>query len=335
MKESILVTGGLGFIGSHTVAGLQQAGYDVVIVDDLSNSDISVLDNITKITSVKPHFYNYDINDAGALSKVFADHSIKAVIHFAASKAVGESVLQPLKYYHNNVSGLISLLQIMENAGIKNIVFSSSCTVYGTPDALPVSESSPVKKATSPYGATKQVCEQILEDCKNFNSIALRYFNPIGAHESGLIGELPKGVPANLVPYITQCAAGLRDKIIIHGDDYNTSDGTCVRDYLHVTDLALAHIKAVERQLSAKQDNTFEIFNLGTGHGSTVLELITCFEKVNNLKLNYSIGPRREGDVEKVWADSSKANTILGWKTEKSLEEMLKSAWQWQLSLNR
>ncbi len=330
--KKILVTGGLGYIGAHTVVELVNHGYEPVIVDDLSNTSLNVLDGIQAITGQAITFYQNDVRDLNAITKILRDNQIEAVIHFAAFKAVGESVQQPLKYYDNNIGGLVNLLKAMQTTQVKNIVFSSSCTVYGEPDVSPVNESSPIKKANSPYGNTKQIGEEILADCQFLNTVALRYFNPIGAHKSALIGELPLGVPNNLVPYITQTAAGIREKLTVFGQDYNTKDGTCVRDYIHVTDLAIAHVKSLD-YIKNHPDNKFEVYNIGTGNGMTVLEILQAFEQVNDLKLNYSIGPRRAGDVEKVWADASKAKNILGWTAQLDLNEMVRSAWAWQQNL--
>jgi UDP-glucose 4-epimerase len=333
--KKILVTGGTGYIGSHTVVALQKEGFDVIIVDDLSNSQIEVLEGIEKISGKKPLFYKFDLCDEAAVNRFFDDHQdIAAIIHFAASKAVGESVEKPLLYYRNNLFSLVFLLENMKRLGMSNLVFSSSCTVYGQPDKLPVTESTPFKPAESPYGNTKQICEEILRDtCKvipSINGISLRYFNPVGAHESALIGELPRGVPANLVPFITQTAAGLRKELLVFGNDYDTPDGSAVRDYIHVTDLADAHVVAVKRLINRAQKKNFEFFNLGTGRGMTVLELINAFEKVNNVKLNYRIVDRRPGDVEKIYADTTFANTELGWTARLSAEDMMRSAWKWQ-----
>lgn len=330
--KKILVTGGLGYIGSHTVVELINHGYQPIIIDDLSNSSASVLDGIKDICNQTVPFYAADVRSADALKSIFKEHSIDSVIHFAAFKAVGESVKEPLKYYNNNLGGLINLLECMCEAGVKNIVFSSSCTVYGEPDKSPVDEHSPIKKANSPYGNTKQIGEEILFDCKFLNTVALRYFNPIGAHPSAKIGELPLGVPNNLVPFITQTAAGIRQSLTVFGSDYNTKDGTCVRDYIHVVDLAVAHVKALD-YINQHPENSFEIFNIGTGNGLTVLEIIKAFERVNSIQLNYSIGERRAGDVEKVWADNKKAETVLGWKAQLDLDEMVRSAWAWQQQL--
>jgi UDP-glucose 4-epimerase len=332
----ILVTGGLGFIGSHTVVELQQAGHEVLIVDDLSNSRPEVLDAIAAITSVRPAFEKVDVTDGLALEAVFSRYQgqIDGVIHFAAKKAVGESVQFPLMYYRSNVQGLISLLGCTERHDIKNIVFSSSCTVYGQPEAIPVNESAPRKEAESPYGNTKKMCEDILRDCARamgMHVISLRYFNPIGAHDSALIGELPIGTPNNLVPYITQTAIGKREKLTVFGADYPTADGTCIRDYIHVVDLAKAHISALDRVLSRSQASAFEVYNIGTGAGSSVLEVINAFEKVSGKALNYVIGPRRSGDITQVYADATLAYDKLGWKAERSLEDGLLSAWKWEL----
>jgi UDP-glucose 4-epimerase len=333
--KKILVTGGTGYIGSHTAVELIKEGFDVVIVDDLSNSQIEVLDGIEKIAGKRPQFYKFDLCDEAELNTFFEKHGdINGIIHFAASKAVGESVEKPLLYYRNNLFSLVLLLEAMTRLKIPNIVFSSSCTVYGQPDVLPVTEQTPFQPAESPYGNTKQVCEEILRDtCKansEINAISLRYFNPVGAHESALIGELPRGVPNNLVPFITQTAAGIRKELLVFGNDYDTPDGSAVRDYIHVVDLAIAHVVAVKRLADGKQKSNYEYFNLGTGKGMTVLELITTFEKVNNLKLNYRIVDRRAGDVVKIYADTSFANEELGWKATRSAEDMMRSAWKWQ-----
>jgi UDP-glucose 4-epimerase len=334
--EKVLVTGGTGYIGSHTAVELLKSGFDVVIVDDLSNSQVEVLDGIEKISGRRPSFYQFDLCNEQALEKFFTEHQdIKSIIHFAASKAVGESVEKPLKYYRNNLFSLIFLLETMKRLRIANIVFSSSCTVYGQPDQLPVTEQTPFKPAESPYGNTKQICEEILRDtCKvdqNINAISLRYFNPAGAHDSALIGELPNGVPNNLVPFITQTAAGIRKELLVFGSDYNTPDGSAVRDYIHVVDLAEAHVLALKRLIGKKQKSNYEFFNLGTGKGSTVLELINTFEKVNNIKVNYRIVDRRPGDVEKIYADTKQANEVLGWKASRTPEDMMRSAWKWQM----
>ena len=333
----ILVTGGTGYIGSHTVVELQQAGYEVVVVDNLINSEKSVIDSIEKITGIRPIFEEVDLADPGQTTDVFKKHSdIKAVIHFAALKAVGDSVKRPLEYYRNNIFSLVNLLEAMKRYDIKHFVFSSSCTVYGQADELPVKESTPRKDAESPYGNTKKIAEDILENVVRTGSlqcIALRYFNPIGAHPSAVIGELPIGVPDNLVPYITQTAIGIRKKLRVFGDDYSTKDGTPIRDYIHVLDLAQAHVVALKRMLENKQRSPWEIFNLGTGNGFTVLEVINSFEKVSGLKLNYEIIERRTGDIEKVWADTEYANRELGWKAIRDLDEMMRSAWDWELAM--
>lgn len=330
----ILVTGGTGYIGSHTVVELQNAGFEVIIIDNLSNSDARTIDAIEKITGIKPQLEIFDLVDREKTLGFFESNTdIQGVIHFAALKAVGESVEKPLEYYRNNIDSLINVLDGMRENGVPNFVFSSSCTVYGQPDQLPVSESAPLKKAESPYGNTKQMAEDIIHDAARvtiLNSIALRYFNPIGAHESALIGELPLGVPNNLVPFITQTAIGLREQLSVFGDDYNTPDGTAIRDYIHVVDLAKAHVVAVQRMIAEKMKDDFEIFNLGTGNGYSVLQAIKSFEKVSGLKLNYKIVDRRGGDIEQVWADPSFSNKELGWKAEKGLDEMMSSAWEWE-----
>jgi UDP-glucose 4-epimerase len=334
-KTKVLVTGGTGYIGSHTVVELINEGFEVVIVDNLSNSSIDILYGIEKITGVRPVFEQFDLCDREKTEGLFIKHpDIKAIIHFAASKAVGESVEKPLLYYRNNLTSLMNLLENMPKTQAKNLVFSSSCTVYGQPDVLPVTEAAPIKKANSPYGNTKQICEEIIQDTiqatAGINSIALRYFNPIGAHPSAVIGELPLGVPQNLVPFITQTAIGLRKQMSVFGNDYNTPDGSCIRDYIHVVDLAKAHVLAIKRMLDKKNKDTFEVFNLGTGKGVSVLEMIDVFQKVTNVKLNYQIVSRRSGDVEQVWADTRFANEELGWKAKSTLEETLLSAWNWE-----
>ncbi|MBL7904771.1 MAG: UDP-glucose 4-epimerase GalE [Bacteroidales bacterium] len=334
---NILVTGGTGYIGSHTVVELQQQGHTVVIVDNLSNSHANVVDRIAEITGIRPEFHQFDLTDGEKTAAFFTNHSdLDGIIHFAAFKAVGESMADPLMYYHNNLGSLINILKGMKEHGIRNLVFSSSCTVYGQPDDLPVRETSPVKEAWSPYGNTKQMSEQIIRfsvEAYKLKAIALRYFNPIGSHESALIGELPLGVPNNLVPFITQTAIGLRQTLNVYGSDYNTPDGTAIRDYIHVVDLAKAHVVAVNRMMKEAGKPDYEIFNLGTGNGFSVLEVIQSFEKVSGQSLNYKITDRRPGDVEKVWADTSYANEELGWKAEKSLDEMMLSAWKWEQSL--
>ena len=333
-KNKILVTGGLGFIGSHTVVELQKKGFDVIIIDDLSNTRLEVLDGITAISKIKPEFVQIDLKERETIAAFFENHQIDGVIHFAASKAVGESVEQPLKYYENNISTLVYLLKSMAEHKVPHIIFSSSCTVYGQADELPITENAPVKKAESPYGNTKQIGEEILQDTTkvtDLNAIALRYFNPIGAHESALIGELPIGVPQNLIPFVTQTASGIREELSVFGDDYPTKDGTAVRDYIHVVDLAKAHISALQRLLQGKNKSKMEFFNVGTGKGSSVLEVINAFEKANNTKVKHKIVDRREGDITAAYANTELANTELGWKATLSLEEALASAWQWQL----
>ena len=339
-KNKILVTGGTGYIGSHTAVELINDGFDVVIVDNLSNSKVGMLDGIEKITGVRPSFEQFDLCDKYKTEAFFKKNcDIDAVIHFAAYKAVGESVEQPLKYYHNNLISLIHLLELMQQYSVPNIVFSSSCTVYGQPEVLPVTEDAPVQAASSPYGNTKQISEEIICDTVSVSDsircISLRYFNPIGAHPSALIGELPLGVPNNLVPFITQTAIGIRDCLSVFGSDYNTPDGSCVRDYIHVVDLAKAHVTAVKRLITNQTKTKFEKFNLGTGRGVSVLELVTMFEKATGVKLNYKIVGRRAGDTEKVWADTSYANTELGWEAKSTLEETLKSAWEWEKNIRK
>lgn len=336
----VLVTGGTGYIGSHTVVELQKKGFDVIIVDALFNSSIGVLDSIEKISGIRPEFESFDLADNKLTDDFFARHGdIAGIIHFAAHKAVGESVEQPIKYYRNNLDSLMNILEAMSKYNVPNLVFSSSCTVYGQPDAehLPVSENAPIKKAESPYGNTKQIAEEIISESiaayKGLNAIALRYFNPVGAHDSALLGELPLGVPNNLMPYITQTGAGIRECLKVFGNDYPTPDGTPIRDYIHIMDLAKAHVIAVERMLNNRMKKTFEIFNLGTGTGYSVLEVIRSFEKVSGVKLNYQIVGRRAGDIEKVWADPTFSNNELGWKAERNLDEMTLSAWKWQLTL--
>ena len=339
MKETILVTGGTGFIGSHTAVELIEAGYKVVIVDNLSNSKIEVLDGIEKITGTRPCFEKIDLRDKQATENVFKKYpDIKGIIHFAASKAVGESVQKPLLYYRNNIVSLINLLELMPVYGVKGFIFSSSCTVYGQPkpENLPVMEDAPHQKATSPYGNTKEINEQIILDTIHsgapIKSIVLRYFNPIGAHPSALIGELPNGVPNNLIPYVTQTAMGIRKQLTIFGNDYNTPDGTCIRDYIYVVDLAKAHVAAMARVLD-QDTEPIEYFNIGTGKGNSTLEIVNTFEKATGVKVNWKFGPRREGDIEKIWGDCTKANKVLGWKAETPLEDVLASAWKWQQKL--
>jgi UDP-glucose 4-epimerase len=335
MKKKIVVTGGTGYIGSHTAVELIEDGFDVVIIDNLYNSDAEVADRICQITGVNPELAVFDICDRQKLKAFFKEHNdIEGIIHFAAYKAVGESVHKPLDYYRNNLLSLINLLESMKTFGIPGFVFSSSCTVYGQPKKLPVSEDAPIQPAISPYGNTKQIGEEIIRDTvaadKNIKAIALRYFNPIGAHPSALIGELPRGVPENLVPYITQTAYGLREELKVFGNDYDTPDGSCIRDYLHVVDLAKAHVTAVKRLIENKNKTSYEIFNLGTGKGVSVLEAIESFERVTGIKLKYKITGRRAGDIEKIWADPSLANKELGWKTVSTLDESMITAWEWE-----
>ena len=333
----ILVTGGTGYIGSHTVVELQNIGKEVLIIDDLSNSSFEVLDRIESITGKRPSFVELNMADRAGLQKVFDDHpQIEGVIHFAAKKAVGESVEHPLMYYRVNLVSLINLLEVMSAKGVNDLVFSSSCSVYGEPDECPVTESTPIKVANSPYGNTKQICEEIIHDTahvSNLKAVCLRYFNPTGAHESGKIGELPIGVPSNLVPFITQTGIGKREQLTIYGGDYPTSDGTCVRDYIHVVDLANAHLKAID-YLSVKADKgSVETVNVGTGNGISVLEMVNAFKQASGVDLNYTIGPRREGDVITVFADTSKANEVLGWKAQHDLNDMISSAWKWEQTI--
>ncbi len=331
----ILVTGGTGYIGSHTSVELINEGFEVLIADNLSNSFADVIDRIEMICGKRPLFEKLDLADPAAVKNLFGKYpDIDAVIHFAASKAVGESVEKPLLYYRNNLNSLINILENLKISGTKNIVFSSSCTVYGEPDQLPVTEQSPIKPAISPYGNTKQICEEILKDTsyieKDLNILSLRYFNPIGAHPSALIGELPIGIPNNLVPFITQTAYGIRKELSVFGSDYNTPDGSAIRDYIDVVDLSRAHVIGIKRLLEKRNKSSFEVFNLGTGKGSSVLEVINAFEKATGQKVNYKIVDRREGDIEKVFADTTFANDELGWNAEKSLEETLKTAWEWE-----
>ncbi len=338
MKKRILVTGGTGYIGSHTVVELQNDGYEVVIVDNLSNSRADVVEQIEKITGIRPVFEQADCCDRDAMRDIFARYEgIKGIIHFAASKAVGESVEKPLLYYRNNLLSLINLLEIMPEYGVEGIIFSSSCTVYGQPDTLPVTEAAPIKQAESPYGNTKQVNEEIIRDFvasgAPVRAILLRYFNPIGAHPSALIGELPNGVPQNLVPFLTQTAIGIREKLSVFGNDYDTPDGSCIRDYIYVVDLAKAHVIAMNRILEGKQKEKVEVFNVGTGRGLSVLELIHAFEKATGVRLNYQIVGRRAGDIVKVWANPQHANRELGWSADTPIEEVLRSAWNWQVHL--
>ena len=338
MKGKILVTGGTGYIGSHTVVELQAAGYEVVIIDNLSNSNREVLEGIEKISGIRPVFVEADCTDMAALTKLFDENpGINGIINFAASKAVGESVQKPLLYYRNNLVTLINLLELMPKYGTKGIVFSSSCTVYGEPDVNPVDETAPIKKATSPYGNTKQISEEIITDYITsgapIKSILLRYFNPVGAHPSAEIGELPNGVPQNLIPFLTQTAIGIRKELSVFGNDYNTPDGSCIRDFINVVDLAKAHVKALERMLEDKSEEKLEVFNLGTGVGLSVLELINAFETATGVKVPHKIVGRREGDIEKVWANPDRANNVLGWKATTSIEDTMRSAWNWQLRL--
>ena len=340
MKHTILVTGGTGFIGSHTAVELIEAGYDVVIVDDLSNSNIKVLDGIRAITGVAPAFEQVDLKDKDATENVFKKYpNIDGIIHFAASKAVGESVEKPLLYYRNNIISLVNLLELMPQYNVKGIIFSSSCTVYGQPlpENLPVTEEAPHQKATSPYGNTKEVNEQIIYDYIHsgapLKSIILRYFNPIGAHPSALIGELPNGVPNNLIPFVTQTAMRIRKELTIFGNDYNTADGTCIRDYIYVVDLAKAHVAAMRRVLDQEDSPAIDYFNIGTGNGNSTLEIVNTFERATGVKVNWKFGPRREGDIEKIWGDCTKANKVLGWKAESPLDDVLASAWKWQQKL--
>jgi UDP-glucose 4-epimerase len=331
---NILVTGGTGYIGSHTVVELMNSGHEVFVIDDLSNSEIEVLDRIEKITGKKPVFEKFKLRDSAKVNDFFEDYKIDAVIHFAAFKAVGESVAHPTKYYKNNIVSLANILEAMNLNSVENVVFSSSATVYGQPDELPATELTPMKPAESPYGYTKQIGENMLIDQtnadSNFKAIALRYFNPIGAHESAEIGELPNGVPNNLMPFITQTAIGKREKLSVFGNDYNTPDGTGVRDYIHVVDLAKAHVKAVERMINHEMEEQMEVFNLGTGNGFSVKEVIDSFEKTSGVKLNYEYAPRRQGDVENIYASTDKANQKLNWKAEKTLDDMTRDAWAWE-----
>lgn len=338
MKETILVTGGTGFIGSHTTVELQQAGYDVVIIDNLSNSNENVVDGIEKITGIRPAFEKVDLNDFAATEEVFKKYPIKGIIHFAASKAVGESVQKPLLYYRNNLNSLMNVLELMAKYGAKGIIFSSSCTVYGQPteENLPVTEQAPIQKALSPYGNTKQINEEIIQDYIHsgapIKSVILRYFNPIGAHPTALIGELPNGVPMNLIPFVTQTAIGIRQQLKIFGNDYNTPDKTCIRDYIYVVDLAKAHVKAMQRVLEEETDPV-EVFNIGTGHGYSTLEIVEGFERATGVKLPWEYAPRREGDIEAIWGNVDKANKVLGWSADTPLDEILASAWKWQEKL--
>ncbi|MBC6400275.1 MAG: UDP-glucose 4-epimerase GalE [Ekhidna sp.] len=336
--QKVLVTGGLGYIGSHTVVELENAGYEAVVVDNLSNTELETTERIHALLAKETIFYELDINDTGKLSQVFNEHKISAVIHFAAAKAVGESVTNPLKYYKNNVAGTVCLLERMKQYSVNNLIFSSSCTVYGQPDDLPVREDTPVIPAESPYGNTKQICEEVIRDTvmsdPSFNAISLRYFNPIGAHESGLIGERPQGMPNNLLPYLLKVAAGELEQLSVFGGDYDTPDGSCIRDYIHVVDLAKAHVIALDRLINKKNKAGYEIFNLGTGQGSSVLEIIETFEEVTGERVNFQIVDRRPGDVEKIYSNTDLANNELGWRAELDLADMLRSAWKWQQTLN-
>lgn len=333
-KDTILVSGGAGYIGTHTTVALIEAGYDVVVIDNFSNSEPTALEGVEKIIGRKLTFEEVDTCDINALRGVFERHKFSTVIHFAAFKAVGESMTEPLKYYQNNLVSYMNILQLMKEFNRPNILFSSSATVYGDAEVLPVTEQTPRQPATSPYGNTKQIAEDILRDCcrayEGMYGIALRYFNPIGAHPSALIGELPRGVPNNLVPFVTQTAAGIRECLSVFGNDYDTSDGTCLRDYIDVVDLAKAHVAAVDRMVDGKMKTKYEIFNVGTGSPLSVLELLTRFEKANGLKLNYKIVGRRAGDVPAVWADTALANEELGWKAERDIDDTLRAAWAWE-----
>jgi len=340
MGNRVLVTGGTGYIGSHTVVELQNAGFEVYIIDSLYNSTIEVIDNIEKITGKRPIFHQFDLCDQAKLDSFFEKYgNIDAVIHFAAFKAVGESVQKPLLYYRNNLISLMNLLHSMARFSVHNLVFSSSCTVYGQPEKLPVTESAPIQNAESPYGNTKQISEEIISDTvksqTELNAISLRYFNPVGAHKTALIGELPIGTPSNLVPFITQTAAGVQKELSVFGDDYNTPDGTCIRDFIYVGDLAKAHVVAIQRLINKKNSASYEFFNIGTGNGNSVMELILSFEKVTGIKLNYRIVKRRPGDIEKIYADTTLANNELGWKAETPLDETLLSAWNWEVHYRR
>lgn len=336
--NKILVTGGLGYIGSHTVVALQQAGNEVIIIDDLSNTELDFLDRITSITQIKPTFFELDLKNQQDVNRFFQENRVDGIIHFAAHKAVGESVEKPLMYYRNNLLSLLNVLEAMKEFNVDNIIFSSSCTVYGQADEMPIDEQTPLKKAESPYGKTKQMGEEILEDFStafNKNVICLRYFNPVGAHSSAKIGELPKGIPNNLIPYVTQTAAGIREMLSVWGDDYPTRDGTAIRDYIDVNDLADAHVKAITRLIDKKNKTELEFFNLGTGIGSTVLEVVQAFEQANKLKLNYQIKERRAGDIVEAFADNALAEQELNWKPQIELSESMRTAWEWQKSLEK
>ncbi|MEO5948769.1 MAG: UDP-glucose 4-epimerase GalE [Chitinophagaceae bacterium] len=335
-SKTVLVTGGLGYIGSHTVVELISEGFTVIIVDNLSNSEKFILDRIEQITDTRPLFFENNLCDITPIQNIFKLHHIDVVIHFAAYKSVGESIHEPLKYFQNNLTSLMNVLQVMQENKVKNLIFSSSATVYGQPDVLPATEQTPFQKALSAYGSTKQMGEEILEKvCSSgsINNISLRYFNPVGAHTSALIGELPKGIPNNLFPYVMQTAAGKLKQLTVFGNDYDTPDGSCLRDYIHVVDLANAHVKACLRLMQNRHQSSFEVFNIGTGKGTSVLEMIAAFQKITQQKLNYIIGPRREGDAAAVYADTAKANAALEWKTELNLDDMIESAWKWESNL--
>ena len=338
-KNKILVTGGLGYIGSHTTVELINQGFHVTIVDNLSNSEIFILDRIEKITGTRPKFYEFDLTERKKTENCFNENNFDGVIHFAALKSVSESIKKPLEYYNNNIKSLENILESMKIYSVRNIVFSSSCTVYGQPEELPVDERAPFKKAESPYTETKQISEKIIEKVTNSNNnisaISLRYFNPVGAHSSALLGELPKGIPNNLVPFITQTAAGIRDRLVVFGDNYDTHDGTAVRDYIHIEDLSEVHIAALERILYFKNENPYEYYNVGTGKGYSVMDVIGSFEKVNNIKLNYVFSERREGDIEKIFSDNKLSKKKLNWSSKKSLDDMMRSAWNWQTTINK
>ena len=338
-KNKILVTGGLGYIGSHTTVELINQGFQVTIVDNLSNSEIFILDRIEKITGTRPKFYEFDLTERKKTENCFNENNFDGVIHFAALKSVSESIKKPLEYYNNNLKSLENILESMKIYSVRNIVFSSSCTVYGQPEELPVDERAPFKKAESPYTETKQISEKIIEKLTNSNNnisaISLRYFNPVGAHSSALLGELPKGIPNNLVPFITQTAAGIRDRLVVFGDNYDTHDGTAVRDYIHIEDLSEAHIAALERILYFKNENPYEYYNVGTGKGYSVMDVIGSFEKVNNIKLNYVFSERREGDIEKIFSDNKLSKKKLNWSSKKSLDDMMRSAWNWETAINK
>ena len=337
MAKRILLTGGTGYIGSHTAVELIHQGYEVIIVDDLSNSEHRTIESIEKIIGTKPEFHQFDLRNSTSLEKLFKDNKFDGIIHFAAKKAVGESVEKPLLYYDVNLNSMLSLLKLMELHKVSNLVFSSSCTVYGQPSRLPVTEDTPFALAESPYGHTKQIGEDILNHTTRTNgqlqALSLRYFNPVGAHPSALIGELPVGTPANLVPFITQTVAGLRSKLKVYGNDYNTPDGTAIRDYIHVVDLAKAHVRAIEHMLNNEQKKSYEYFNIGTGKGSSVLEVIQAFERINHTKVPYEVVDRRAGDIVKIYADTTRANNELNWKAQLNLDDMMKSAWKWQKTL--